>query len=78
MLSVKSTTSSRSLTCQFFKDVLTKFLVKITVSDNLENMRLHVRAIEPEGDVSRRLSFKADDENFVGKKLRHVEISINK
>lgn len=61
-----------------FKDVLTKFLVKITVSDNLENMRLHIRAVEPEGDVSRKLSFKADDENFVGKKLHNVVIEPKK
>ena len=60
-----------------FKDVMTKYAVRILVNDSLTHISLHINALEPDKKLltgCNLLSFKQQDANYVGKKLKKIVV----
>lgn len=60
-----------------FKEAVTRFNIAIAVDDNLRNLHLKLFAVEFNDKAlsgKKILSFKSSDNNFVGKKLKGIDV----
>ena len=60
-----------------FKDILDTYAIRISISDDLSSIRLHISAIEPDkSKLSKfsKLSFKKNDKNFIAKEVKKIVI----
>lgn len=60
-----------------FKDILDTFAIRISISDDLSSIRLHISAIEPDKNKLNKfnwLSFKKNDKNFIEKEVDKIVI----
>ena len=57
---------------------MTKYVVRILINDSLTHISLHINALEPDKKLltgCNLLSFKQQDANYVGKKLKKIVVS---
>jgi len=62
-----------------FKDILTKFKIKLLVDDNLTRISLHISAIEMNEKLLKKfnnVSFKKNDANWIKTKLGNIKIVV--
>ena len=57
-----------------FEECMTKYEVKIHVSDALDDIRLQLRALEPQNVLGDKVSFVQSDPNYIAKVLDPIEI----
>ena len=60
-----------------FKDILDTYAIRISISDDLSSIRLHISAIEPDkSKLSKfsKLSFKKNDKNFIAKEVDKIVV----
>ena len=61
-----------------FVDSMNQFEAKISVSDDLSEIRLHLRCVQPQNLVGDQMSFVQSDSNYVAKMFKNgIEINIS-
>ena len=61
-----------------FSESVTQFDVRVTLSDDLSEIRLRMRGLAPQNLEGDSLSFIQSDQNYVAKKMKSIEIEISK
>ena len=61
-----------------FSESVTQFDVRVTLSDDLSEIRLRMRGLAPQNLEGDLLSFIQSDQNYVAKKMKSIEIEISK